>query len=350
MINHFFLLIAKNGSCKANGEGTIDVQGDAGTIHSPNYPRDHPTNMTCRWKILVSPGNVIEFTANINQLNGDCSKQWIRIYDGPDTSSPELVNLCNMTSLHTFFSSTNSIVVEFVTTGDTKSKGFYITYAARRAKPKSYACSKSRELNAASGQIASERFPLQYSNNAFCQQTIVLPKLNYRVNLTFTSLDIEPDGDKCEKDYVEIKSLGKSLARLCGKKTTPFSIISKNNNMEITFRTDASGRYPGYEATFTSVQDCKWEPFSFVAHFVSLNIQLFFALLFCYFESVRRIMIVVHFSIHVSLFIHSSTLSFTNHAVRTFFSLIKVLFKVKTSNVISSFINLTGGRDPRPFH
>lgn len=248
------------GSCAANRTGTIQVKGDAGTFHSPNYPYYHPTDMTCRWDITVTAGQVIELTTTTYQLNKDCSKQWVRIYDGPSTSSPVIIKLC-ASYTRSFFSSSNRAIVEFVTEGSTQSKGFYVTYSARMAKPKSYACSSARwpdKIDAFSGKIASDRFPLRYSNNARCWLQIKAPKVNYIVNLTFTSLDLEPDGDKCEKDYVQVGSNNYKLARLCGKKKTPLSFLSKfSNEMDITFWADAVGRYPGFDATFTSVQDRK---------------------------------------------------------------------------------------------
>ena len=251
------------GSCAANKQGTIQVNGDAGTIHSLNYPSYHPDTMTCQWDITVKAGQVIELIAITHQLDKDCSRVYLRIYDGPSTSSPELVKLCASNNPQsTFFTSSNSAIIEFVSKNSQNSKGFFVTYAARMAKPKPYACSENKwttNINTFTAKIASDRFPLRYSNDAKCLIRIKLPKINYLINLTFTTFELEPDGDKCDKDFVRIQSNGYKLANLCGKKNTPLSFLSKNSNdMTIQFWANEVGRYPGFEASFGSIMDSKY--------------------------------------------------------------------------------------------
>uniref|UniRef100_A0A3P8P3D4 Cubilin n=1 Tax=Astatotilapia calliptera TaxID=8154 RepID=A0A3P8P3D4_ASTCA len=63
--------------------------GDQGSFASPNYPGTYPNNTHCEWSIMAPRGRVVTITFNQISIDdpGDCQNNFLKLYDGPDTSS-----------------------------------------------------------------------------------------------------------------------------------------------------------------------------------------------------------------------------------------------------------------------
>ena len=123
------------------------------------------------------------------------------------------------------------------------------------------ACSssgKTKYMNKATGIIASEGFPNNYSNNVDCGFAIWVTKAE-RVTLSFDFFNLEPSHN-CSSDYVEVfdgmGSDGPSLGRFCGN-TLPPTVETTTNfgHMFIRFVSNGVGQYPGFKASYKT--SCK---------------------------------------------------------------------------------------------
>ncbi len=104
-------------------------------------------------------------------------------------------------------------------------------------------------LTASNGVITSSGYPAQYLNNLYCI-TRIRVAAGKRIHLNFRAFSLESHSS-CAFDYVEILN-GSSSMKYCGN-TLPPSFVSKTNELTIKFRTDGSGVYGGFSATYSTV-------------------------------------------------------------------------------------------------
>jgi len=168
------------------------------------------------------------------------------------------------------YSRGSSLLVTYVIESTSLVSGFFASYETLTAVPAPYACSKSSlgdsvriKLHNTSGELASYQYPLPYSNDVTCSWTIKVP-VGYIINFTFHSFDLQESED-CLEDYVLIKQekyirqTGDRLTdsrRFCGS-SLPGVIQSNHTEMDVDFVADSSGRYPGFHASYTAVEDRK---------------------------------------------------------------------------------------------
>lgn len=65
------------------------LYGDHGSFSSPNYPGTYSNGTRCEWGILAPRGRVVTVTFAQISIDdpGDCQNNFLKLYDGPDTSS-----------------------------------------------------------------------------------------------------------------------------------------------------------------------------------------------------------------------------------------------------------------------
>ncbi len=65
------------------------LYGDHGSFSSPNYPGTYPNGTNCEWVIMAPRGRVVTVTFAQISIDdpGDCQNNFLKLYDGPDTSS-----------------------------------------------------------------------------------------------------------------------------------------------------------------------------------------------------------------------------------------------------------------------
>ena len=85
------------------------------TINSPNYPREYPHNKYCTWNVTApveSKISVERFSYSIVE-SSDCIFQYLEIYDGLDTRSGMVANLCGENTYGGMNSTTNNLFFVF---------------------------------------------------------------------------------------------------------------------------------------------------------------------------------------------------------------------------------------------
>nr|XP_016847715.1 PREDICTED: deleted in malignant brain tumors 1 protein [Anolis carolinensis] len=122
----------------------------------------------------------------------------------------------------------------------------FTTRAPSRPTPTgNYSC--GGELPISSGSFSSPFYPGYYPNNLNCTWTIRTWN-NYRINLTFSSIQTE-----CGPDYVEIYDGNldsKLLGRYCSGSFLTFT--STSNVLTVRFHTDSSVTSRGFDAYYSS--------------------------------------------------------------------------------------------------
>lgn len=99
-----------------------------------------------------------------------------------------------------------------------------------------------------SGMIRSPGWPADYSPDKECVW-IISVKTGRQIELNFTKFDIE-EHDDCSFDYLEIRNGGTItsplIGKFCGSKLPPL-LSSFSNQLYITFKSDQSRNYAGFE-------------------------------------------------------------------------------------------------------
>ena len=88
------------------------------------------------------------------------------------------------------------------------------------------------------GYISSPGYPRYYLGGRECVWTLVVGK-GQKIQLELSDLSLRETGEKC-KDSVVIKEEGRTLLSLCGGLTSPVSLLSATNHVEVRMRTAAS--------------------------------------------------------------------------------------------------------------
>ncbi|KAL2083425.1 hypothetical protein ACEWY4_021198 [Coilia grayii] len=102
--------------------------GIEGVLLSPNYPANYANNHECIYRIETERGKGIRMVATDFQLlEGD----YLKIYDGSDSSSRLLGNFSRREMTNTVINSTsNHLWIEFNSNGTGMDKGFRLTYSS----------------------------------------------------------------------------------------------------------------------------------------------------------------------------------------------------------------------------
>ncbi|GFR88699.1 zonadhesin [Elysia marginata] len=109
------------------------------------------------------------------------------------------------------------------------------------------------------GMIQSPNYPLAYPNNAYCEWTITTEP-GTKVQLAFSYFSLEYCDRTCPCDRLNIYDgndfSDTHLATLCGTNiTSTVPITSTGNVMAITFRSDSSAVYNGFQARWIAVDN-----------------------------------------------------------------------------------------------
>ncbi|KZR96520.1 Uncharacterized protein APZ42_009099 [Daphnia magna] len=102
---------------------------NTGTIKSPNYPTFYPNSVDCRWNIKVEPGSKVRLLFALFETQADAD--YLYVYDGPTLRSTLLLTKSGLVPTpFVVNSSTNQVLVRFVSDEDTSSPGFLAAYSS----------------------------------------------------------------------------------------------------------------------------------------------------------------------------------------------------------------------------
>ncbi|XP_069504454.1 cubilin [Ambystoma mexicanum] len=109
------------------------LYGDHGSFTSPNYPAPYGNNTHCEWTIVAPMGRII--TVQFVSINiddpGDCSQNYLELYNGPDDSHLASGPFCGLdTNIAPFAATSNRVFVRFHADYTTLPSGFRLTWTS----------------------------------------------------------------------------------------------------------------------------------------------------------------------------------------------------------------------------
>uniref|UniRef100_A0A3P8SX64 Cubilin n=1 Tax=Amphiprion percula TaxID=161767 RepID=A0A3P8SX64_AMPPE len=225
------------------------VTAPSGEIHSPSYPNNYPHNVDCSWVIMVDPSHrvLLNITDMDIEFHGDCSFDYIAIYDGPTAFSPLLALVCGTSIPPPITSTQNTIYVRFRSDTTNTRRGFSAHF--------SEACGATIIADDVGGAIASPRYPTLYPPNQDCSWIIRAQEPFNHVTLSFTDFEVEMIYSNCSNDAVEIldgdNDDAPSIGRYCGSEV-PHPVTSFSNALVVKFTSDHSVPKRGFRATYSA--------------------------------------------------------------------------------------------------
>ncbi|XP_029722333.2 cubilin homolog isoform X1 [Aedes albopictus] len=231
-----------------NGCGGI-LTRPFGSFNTPNYPNEYPTNTHCLWTIAVVPGSVIELTvSNFNMETSSSCR-----YDGLTISNTEDFDQIIGTFCHTqkepvkLTSSGHILYVKFYSDQTYTYKGFTAYYRTVPAQ-----CGGL--LTTHQGFLYSPNYPKNYPGNQSCEWIIQAePAYTLKFNLEDIGIVSSPN---CSQDYLQVfdgmlRDERKLLMKVCDSEANVTSVMSRSNQLLVTFNSDAAFEAKGFRANYS---------------------------------------------------------------------------------------------------
>uniref|UniRef100_A0A8C7X085 ST14 transmembrane serine protease matriptase a n=1 Tax=Oryzias sinensis TaxID=183150 RepID=A0A8C7X085_9TELE len=238
---------SRRDSKHVTGTSSQQIQS-AGFPNTPYLPSSF-----MQWELRGDVNHVMKLKFEALHLEGNCSNDFIKIYDSLATIERRLlVELCGYhspSSQLTFMSSGNVILVTMATDEKKNFPGFRATVS--QIKKGKLSC--GGDLVGSKGSFSSPNYPSFYPPNTHCRWTITVPQ-DLVVKVTFQRFYVADAGEKnsnnCLKDYVIIDN-----EKLCGRKPDRTFMIGTSNTMTVEFWSDSSYVDLGFSAEFEAVKD-----------------------------------------------------------------------------------------------
>ncbi|KAG5673535.1 hypothetical protein PVAND_003575 [Polypedilum vanderplanki] len=280
-------------TCETACGGILDSEN--GTILSPSFPREYPTNKECVWEILAPENHKITLNFTHFDLEGNafyqpaaCEYDAVTVYSKMNDDSLKKHGVfCGSKIPNSITSDGNILRLEFKSDKTIQKTGFAAIYLTDidecsennggcqhecRNTLGSYQCFCHNgftlhenghdckeggckfEITSPSGVISSPNYPDFYPAQKDCIWHFTTTP-GHRIRLIFNIFEVEPH-QECAYDHVAIYD-GNSpdnhiLGRFCGSKL-PHPISSTSNSMYMIFNSDASVHRKGFFATHSTV-------------------------------------------------------------------------------------------------
>lgn len=279
--------------CETACGGIIDTQN--GTITSPSFPKEYPTNKECVWEIIAPENHKVTLNFTHFDLEGNvyyqpaaCEYDALTIYSKlSDDSVKKHGVFCGSKLPNSITSDSNVLRLEFKSDKTIQKTGFaaiFLTDVDECASNNggcqhechntigSYQCSCHNgftlhenghdckeggckfEITSPAGHISSPNYPDLYPADKDCIWHFTTTP-GHRIRLIFNVFEIEPH-QECAYDHIALfdgsSSDSHSLGRFCGSKL-PHPISSTTNAMYMLFSSDSSVHRKGFYATHSTV-------------------------------------------------------------------------------------------------
>ncbi|XP_017555843.2 cubilin [Pygocentrus nattereri] len=235
--------VASTSGCGGN------LHMESGAFNSPNYPDAYPPNIECVWTIISSPGNRLQLSFILLELqqSTDCNNDYLEIREGNSTGT--LVGRFCGNSLPSNYTSLicHVLWVKFVSDASVSGAGFRATFSHLYGN----------DITGTSGQIASPLYPRTYPNNADYRWTITVSGDSY-IQIHFLDFDIE-DYSSFECYYDQLKIFdgpnvhAYPLGVFCGLRL-PEPVRSSGSTMTLEFTSDSVIGGRGFLVEWTAIQ------------------------------------------------------------------------------------------------
>uniref|UniRef100_A0A5F8H493 Metalloendopeptidase n=1 Tax=Monodelphis domestica TaxID=13616 RepID=A0A5F8H493_MONDO len=255
-----------------------------GTITSPGWPKEYPTNKNCVWQVVAPAQYRISLQFEVFELEGNdvCKYDYVEIRSGLSSDSKLHGKFCGSEKPEVITSQSNNMRVEFKSDNTVSKRGFKAHFFSDKDECSkdnggcqhdcintfgSYICQCKNgfvlhenghdckeagcehRLNSAEGTMASPNWPDKYPSRKECTWNISSTP-GHRVKITFNEFEIEQH-QECAYDHLEMydgpNSKSPILGRFCGSKK-PDPVVASTNRMFLRFYSDASVQRKGFQA------------------------------------------------------------------------------------------------------
>uniref|UniRef100_A0A665XA50 Procollagen C-endopeptidase enhancer 2-like n=1 Tax=Echeneis naucrates TaxID=173247 RepID=A0A665XA50_ECHNA len=234
-----------------------DLVADSGFVGSEGFPSFYKPNSKCTWRITVPEGNVVMLSFRIFDLEADsqCRYDYLDVYNGHSNMVQKLGRFCGTFRPGALITTTNTMMLEMVTDGETQGRGFVAYFSG--AKP--YVDDQQfcgGKITKAQGEIMTPNWPdKKYPAGTSCSWLITVEP-DMVIHVKFDKFVLEAD-TYCRFDYVAFFNGGeKDDSRLIGKycgDQRPQPIITSGNVLLVQFVSDLSVTSDGFLAHYTSI-------------------------------------------------------------------------------------------------
>jgi hypothetical protein len=239
-VNYNYPLYCNGQTLLSNTEGTF---GDgSGPVN------DYMNNTDCMWLIEPQDPNydsITEIKLKFSRFNTEDGADSVIIYDGTSTSDPVLGAFSGNTIPPTITSSSDKLLVRFLSNGNTTAEGWMAYYYS--VFP---VYCNNEVLTSYHDTISDGSGNKRYGNNTMCNWYINPPNAK-QITLHFTEFDTESTND-----YVSIFDPGTTPSTLLAKfsgSTLPPAVTSPSGKMFITFFTNETINGEGWKAYYDTI-------------------------------------------------------------------------------------------------
>ncbi|KAM9348462.1 procollagen C-endopeptidase enhancer a [Symphorus nematophorus] len=234
-----------------------DLVADSGFVGSEGFPSFYKPNSKCTWRITVPEGNVVMLSFRIFDLEADsqCRYDYLDVYNGNSNLVQKLGRFCGTFRPGALISTTNTMMLDMVTDGETQTRGFVAYFSG--AKP--YVDDQQfcgGKITKAQGEIKTPNWPdKKYPPGTSCSWLITVEP-DMVIQVRFDKFVLEAD-TYCRFDYVAFFNGGETddsrlIGKYCGDQT-PQPIMTSGNVLLVQFVSDLSVTSDGFLAHYTSV-------------------------------------------------------------------------------------------------
>ena len=254
----------------------LNSPGDVGTLTSPNYPLQYPTNQNLCWLIQTSSSLegstykvVLQVEDSLLEKNGYCSYDYVSVRVGGVTVDHVLKTWCGEENPGLLISPGSSMYVFFKSDTSFSFRGFKATYSIVYSPEVGYGVgTRYNNSDCTAYQIAmrntsyvltTPNYPQNYDTDTQkCWILYVSPSLpayaEYQITFKVTSSRLETS-TTCQYDRAIVRDGDNSAAPLinqwCGT-TVPPSMTSCGDVMYVSFSSDRTVTFPGFQAIFSA--------------------------------------------------------------------------------------------------
>ncbi|XP_026184365.1 procollagen C-endopeptidase enhancer a [Mastacembelus armatus] len=234
-----------------------DLVSDSGFVGSEGFPDFYKPNSKCIWRITVPEGNVVMLSFRIFDLEADsqCRYDYLDVYNGHSKLAQKLGHFCGTFRPGALISTTNTMMLEMVSDGETQSRGFVAYFSGTKPYVDDQQFCGGK-ITKAQGEIKTPNWPdKKYPSGTSCSWLITVEP-DMVIQVKFDKFVLEAD-TYCRFDYVAFFNGGeKDDSRLIGKycgDQAPLPIITSGNELLVQFVSDLSVTSDGFLARYASI-------------------------------------------------------------------------------------------------
>ncbi|XP_015226840.1 PREDICTED: procollagen C-endopeptidase enhancer 2-like [Cyprinodon variegatus] len=234
-----------------------DLVAESGFVGSEGFPEFYKPNTKCTWRITVPEGNVVTLSFRIFDLEAEsqCRYDYLDIYNGQSNLVQKLGRFCGTFRPGTQISTTNTMMLEMVTDGETQSRGFLAYFSGTKpyGNDEQFCGGK---MTKSQGEIKTPNWPdKKYPPGTSCSWLITVEP-DRVIQVKFDKFVLEAD-TYCRFDYVAFFNGGERddsrlIGKYCGDQT-PQPIITSGNELLVQFVSDLSVTSDGFFGYYSSI-------------------------------------------------------------------------------------------------